>query len=94
MGEDCEEGRKEVSKQPEVEGDKFLDKGHSENILLCAGNGFLVPCCCYDITYIDNNESFCIMTNKQVHRYTCHQFSVQSHLLDCKFCLSVKEAHL
>lgn len=52
MGENCREGRKEVSKQPEEEGDEFLDKGYSESIMLCAGNGFLVSCYCSDITLI------------------------------------------
>lgn len=51
MGENWE-GRKEVSKQPEEEGDEFLDKGHSESIMLCAGNGFLVSCYCHNITLI------------------------------------------
>lgn len=52
MGENCREERKEVSKQPEEEGDEILDKGHSESIMLCAGNGFLEPCYCYDIALI------------------------------------------
>lgn len=44
MGENCREGRKEIPKQPEEEGDEFLDKEHSESIMLYAGNGFLVSC--------------------------------------------------
>lgn len=41
MGENCSERKKEASRQPDEEGDEFLDKGHSESIMLCAGKWLL-----------------------------------------------------
>lgn len=44
MGENCSEERKEASRQPDEEGDEFLDKRHGqrESIMLCAGER--LPC--------------------------------------------------